>query len=129
MKDKKESEDKRNFDTATTKCMVGLKSSMTWLWSLGAIGGIGYGINEYLTVHSSDNVVDILSVSAVISGVMLVVPRIFRALDSLNLKGSSSSATRWRMYQTLLKTVILEMSLILVIVIRYYKGRDSTGKH
>ena len=70
-----------------------------------------------------------MAASFTITGFMIFVPWMFASLDLLVKDDTNSEATRRRIYQSLAKTVLLEMTLLIVVVLTYYEEEAaSSGK-
>ena len=89
---------------------------------MGVIVGVAYAtylLLEDLVKPGADNdFIKVMSLSAYVTMVMTVVPTIFKWVANL-----AGGATRIRMYQTLLQTVLLAITLTSVIIFRYSENK------
>ena len=105
-----------------TLCLVVILNAVIWMWSIGVIVGVAYAtyllLEDLVKPGAHNEFIKTMSLSAYVTIVMLVVPTIFKWVGNL-----AGGATRLRMYQTLLQTVLLAITLTSVIIFRYYENK------
>lgn len=93
-----------------------------WLLSIGILVGIGFLVYFILGLISDTEdmyFVPQMATSATVTAFMLVVPWIFSVMNLLYGRDSNGQNVRSKMYQTLAKTVLLEVTVLTVVVYRY----------
>lgn len=118
---------KTQMSTATKFFILSLHF-FTWIWTIGVIVGIGFGAYYFLeNVGKVEKFVDIMAVSGFVTLVMIFIPKIFNLMAHISHRGSKN--IRARMYQTLVQTVLVSMTLILVIVIKYDSNKENVSEN
>ena len=103
--------------------------TLTWLGSLACIAATGYG--TYVIIDKYNNDDNLMVVSITITCFVLGIPYIFILLDKIpSFLKEKPSATykRMTMYQSLFKTIILELTIIIVLMTTYLKNDIEDGK-
>ena len=114
-------------------------STLTWIWTLAVIGGVGYlvyWVFEALPI-SKDNYAVTIQRSVIVTSLIFILPQIFKLLDAvISILDSQSSGDHQRseMYAKFMKIICLEMSVMIGMLVYYWRkdifnsNSKSSGK-
>lgn len=108
--------DKMDKTTSALEIVVHI---LVFLWTIGALIGIGYGTYQMLSRWQRNDFWTLMFPSVYVMLLMQVVPRFFSIVAKVNIRGSNGNAIRYRIYQTLVQTVALGLTLIVVTATAY----------